>query len=146
MVMRPPGPRGYPLLGVLPQLRSNPLGTFLDAADRYGDVVYLKAGPYHGYQLSGPDEIRHVLQENYRSYHKSPLYERLKDVAGDGLVTSEDATWLRQRRLAQPAFHRERLAAMVETMAGGVVVHLRCPYCGGTWHVPRPPSKPSDPR
>jgi cytochrome P450 len=118
--MRPPGPRGYPFLGVLPQLRSNPLRTFLAAADRYGDVVYLKAGPYHGYQVSSPEDIRHVLQENYRNYHKSPLYERLKDVAGDGLVTSEDATWLRQRRLAQPAFHRERLAAMVETMAGAV--------------------------
>jgi cytochrome P450 len=113
---RPPGPRGYPLLGVLPQLRSDPIRAFLDAADRYGDLVYLKAGPYHGYLLSDPADIKHVLQDNARNYHKSPLYERLREAVGDGLLTSEDPLWLRQRRLAQPAFHRERLAAMADTM------------------------------
>lgn len=79
--VRPPGPRGYPVLGVLPQLRSDPIRTFLDAADRYGDVVHMKAGPYHGYLLSDPADIRHVLQDNARNYHKSPLYERLKHCA-----------------------------------------------------------------
>jgi cytochrome P450 len=115
-VVRPPGPRGYPFLGVLPQLRSDPIGVFLDAAERYGDVVHLKAGPYHGYLLSNPADIKHVLQDNYPNYHKSPLYERLKDGIGEGLLTSEDAFWLRQRRLAQPAFHRQRIAAMADVM------------------------------
>ena len=69
----PPGPRGYPILGVLPQLRSDPIRTFLDAADRYGDVAHLKAGPYHGFLLSDPAHIGHVLQDNARNYHKSPL-------------------------------------------------------------------------
>jgi cytochrome P450 len=115
-VLRPPGPRGFPIIGVLPQLRSDPIRVFLDAADRYGDFVHLKAGPYHGYLLSNPDDIKHVLQDNYRNYHKSPLYERLKDGVGEGLLTSEDSFWLRQRRLAQPAFHRQRVAAMAEAM------------------------------
>ena len=112
----PPGPRGYPILGVLPRLRSDPLGTFLDAADRYGDVAHLKAGPYHGFLLSDPAHIKHVLQDNARNYHKSPLYERLKDNLGNGLLTSEDSFWLRQRRLAQPAFHRQRLITMADAM------------------------------
>ena len=112
----PPGPRGYPILGVLPYLRSNPIGTFLDAADRYGDIVHLKAGPYHGFLISSPADIKHVLQDNARNYHKSPLYQRLKDSLGNGLLTSEDAFWLRQRRLAQPAFHRQRLVAMTDAM------------------------------
>jgi cytochrome P450 len=112
----PPGPRGYPILGVLPQLRSDPITTFLDAADRYGDMVHLKAGPYHGFLLSDPADIKHVLQDNARNYHKSPLYERLRDSLGNGLLTSEDSFWLRQRRLAQPAFHRQRLTAMADTM------------------------------
>ena len=112
----PPGPRGYPILGVLPQLRSDPIGTFLRAADRYGDVVHLKAGRYHGFLLTAPPDIKHVLQDNARNYHKSPLYERLRDSLGNGLLTSEDSFWLRQRRLAQPAFHRQRLTAMAETM------------------------------
>ena len=115
-VARPPGPRGYPILGVLPQLRADPIRTFLDAADRYGDIVHLKAGPYHGFLLSNPAAIKHVLQDNARNYHKSPLYQRLRDGLGDGLLTSEDAVWLRQRRLAQPAFHRQRVAAMADTM------------------------------
>jgi hypothetical protein len=49
----PLGPRGYPILGVLPRLRSDPIRTFLDAADRYGDIVHLKAGPYHGFLVKG---------------------------------------------------------------------------------------------
>jgi cytochrome P450 len=112
----PPGPGGYPFLGVLPHLRSNPIRTFLDAADRYGDVVHLKAGPYHGFLVTDPADIKHVLQDNARNYHKSPLFERLRDVVGNGLLTSEDAFWLRQRRLAQPAFHRLRLIAMADAM------------------------------
>jgi cytochrome P450 len=112
----PPGPRGYPVLGVLPHLRSNPIRTFLDAADRYGDLVHLKAGPYHGFLASDPADIKHVLQDNARNYHKSPLYERLRDGIGNGLLTSEDSFWLRQRRLAQPAFHRQRVMAMAEAM------------------------------
>jgi len=114
--MFPPGPRGYPLLGVLPSLRSQPLRTFLDAADRYGDLVYLKAGPYHGFLLLDPAHIRHVLQDNARNYHKSPLYDRLREGVGNGLLTSEDSFWLRQRRLAQPAFHRQRVIAMADAM------------------------------
>jgi cytochrome P450 len=115
-VIFPPGPRGYPLVGVLPSLRSDPIRTFLDAADRYGDLVHMKAGPYHGYLLSDPAHVRHVLQDNARNYHKSPLYDRLRDNLGNGLLTSEDAFWLRQRRLAQPAFHRQRLMAMAGAM------------------------------
>jgi cytochrome P450 len=113
----PPGPRGYPLLGMLPQLRRDPLKVYLDAADRYGDITRMKVGGYCGYQLCNPDHIKHVLQDNYPGYRKSPLYERLKDGLGNGLVTSEGAFWLRQRRLAQPAFHRERLAGFTSMMA-----------------------------
>ena len=101
---------------MLPHLRVNPTRTFLDAADRYGDLVHLKVGPHHGFLLSDPAHIRHVLQDNARNYHKSPLFERLREVVGNGLLTSEDSFWLRQRRLAQPAFHRQRLMAMADAM------------------------------
>ena len=101
---------------MLPHLRSDPIRTFLNAADQYGEYVHIKAGPYHGCLVSDPSAIRHVLQDNARNYHKSPLYDRLRDSLGNGLLTSEDSSWLRQRRLAQPAFHRQRLAAMADAM------------------------------
>jgi cytochrome P450 len=85
-------------------------------AARFGDVVYLKIGPRRGYLVTNPADVRHVLQDNARSYHKSPLYEKLRVVLGNGLLTSEDSFWLRQRRIAQPAFHRQRIAALAGMM------------------------------
>jgi cytochrome P450 len=64
--------------------------------------------------------VRHVLQDNAANYRKSPLYDTLRQSLGDGLLTSEGAFWLRQRRIAQPAFHRQRIAALAATMAGAV--------------------------
>src|SRR6187549_3605810 len=115
--MRPPGPRGVPILGMLPAIRRNPTCVFLRAARRYGDVAYFKIGPRRGFLISNPADIRHVLQDNARNYHKSPLYEKLRMSLGNGLLTSEDEFWLRQRRIAQPAFHRQRVAALASVMA-----------------------------
>jgi cytochrome P450 len=57
-----------------------------------------------------------VLQDNARNYHKSPLYDKLRLSLGNGLLTSEGPYWLRQRRLAQPAFHRQRIATLAAVM------------------------------
>ncbi len=101
---------------MMPALRRDPLAVFTEAAHRYGDVAYFAIGPRRGFLVSNPDDIRHVLQDNARSYHKSPLYSKLKTTLGNGLLTSEDDVWLRQRRMAQPAFHRQRLAALAAVM------------------------------
>src|SRR5918992_3307625 len=113
----PPGPQGLPILGMLPAVRRNPTAVFMDAARRYGEVVYFKIGPRRGYLITNPADVRHVLQDNARNYHKSPLYDRLRLSLGNGLLTSEDEFWLRQRRIAQPAFHRQRIAALASVMA-----------------------------
>jgi cytochrome P450 len=115
--MLPPGPRGLPFLGMLLAVRRDPTGVFMRAARRFGDVVYFKIGPRRGYLITNPADIRHVLQDNARNYHKSPLYERLRASVGNGLLTSEDSFWLRQRRIAQPAFHRQRVAELAGVMA-----------------------------
>ncbi len=115
--MRPAGPRGVPILGMLPAVRRNPTAVFLSAALRFGDVVYFKIGSRHGYLVTNPADVRHVLQDNARNYHKSPLYDKLRAALGNGLLTSEDEFWLRQRRIAQPAFHRQRIAALANVMA-----------------------------
>jgi cytochrome P450 len=112
----PPGPRGLPILGMLPAIRRDPVGVFMQAARRFGDVVYFKIGPQRGYLITNPEDVRHVLQDNARNYHKSPLYDKLRMFLGNGLLTSEDEFWLRQRRIAQPAFHRQRMAALASVM------------------------------
>ena len=113
----PPGPRGVPFLGMLPAVRRNPTAVFMAAARRYGEVVSFKIGPRRGYLITNPADIRHVLQDNARNYHKSPLYGKLRVLLGNGLLTSEGDFWLRQRRIAQPAFHRQRIAALGGVMA-----------------------------
>ena len=113
----PPGPRGLPVLGMLLAVRRDPIAVFRNAAARYGDVVSFKIGPRHGFLITNPADVRHVLQDNARNYHKSPLYEKLRSSIGNGLLTSEDDFWLRQRRIAQPAFHRQRIAALASVMA-----------------------------
>ena len=102
---------------MLPAVRRNPTGVFTDAARRFGDVVHFKIGPRHGFLITNPADVRHVLQDNARTYRKSPLYEKLKTALGNGLLTSEGEFWLRQRRIAQPAFHRQRIAALAAVMA-----------------------------
>ncbi len=90
------------------------------------DVNLQKMGPsFRGY-IGGiypsivtidPDFIRHVLQKNHRNYHKSFLhFEKMADYLGNGLLTSDGAYWLQQRRLIQPGFHKEQLEALTEIM------------------------------
>jgi cytochrome P450 len=113
----PPGPRGFPIIGVLPRVWQNPLQYLLDAACRYGDVVQLRLGPSRVYLLSRPDDIKYVLQDNARNYRKSPRIKRIRPLFGNGLTTSEGEVWRRQRRLMQPAFQPQRLAPWVAVMS-----------------------------
>jgi cytochrome P450 len=89
---------------MLPAVRRDPTGVFLDSARRFGDVVHFKIGPRHGFLINAPADIRHVLQDNARNYQKSPLYDKLRIFLGNGLLTSEGEFWLRQRRIASPPF------------------------------------------
>jgi cytochrome P450 len=101
---------------MLTAMRRDATGVFLDAARRFGDVAYLKILSRRGFLITNPRDVRHVLQDNARNYHKSPLYQKLRVSIGDGLLTSEDDFWLRQRRIAQPAFNRQRIAALTGVM------------------------------
>lgn len=113
----PPGPRGFPIVGVLPRVWQNPLQYLLDAACQYGDVVQLRPGPSRVYLLSHPDDIKYVLQDNARNYRKSLRIKRIRPLFGNGLTTSEGELWRRQRRLMQPAFQPQRLAPWVAVMS-----------------------------
>jgi cytochrome P450 len=66
--------------------------------------------------VSHPDYVKHLLQDNNRNYRKSFGYKVMKLLMGQGLLTSEGDFWRRQRRLMQPAFHRDRLASFAKIM------------------------------
>lgn len=117
-VTRPPSPKSKPFLGHLPMFRRDPLKFLLDSAREHGDVVHFKFGPQDIYLLNHPDYVKDVLVTNNRNFVKSRGLEMAKKFLGEGLLTSEGEFHRRQRRLAQPAFHRQRINAYAKVMTG----------------------------
>jgi cytochrome P450 len=116
--MLPPGPPGHVLVGSLPEFRRDVLGFISACARQYGDVVPVRLPRRRIVLLSHPDLIEDVLTAHARRTTKTALLNMLRPILGEGLLLSEGDTWLRQRRLIQPAFHRQRIAAYGEVMAG----------------------------
>ena len=120
-VARPPGPKNSPIVGNLYAFRKSPLDFLSKMAREYGDLVYFKVARQHMYLVNHPDYVREVLVNNQSNFIKSRALQRAKVLLGEGLLTSEGQQHLRQRRLVQPAFHRERLAGYAAAMSAGAV-------------------------
>jgi cytochrome P450 len=90
----------------------------LDLTRRYGDVVRYQADAWTAVLVNGPAFVKHVLHDNHRNYAKqgTPDLMMLKPMLGGGLLTSDGESWFRQRRMAQPFFHRERIEAFGRLM------------------------------
>jgi cytochrome P450 len=101
---RAEGPRGYPLVGVFPQARRDPLRFFMDCARRYGDVTSMRLGTQEVYLLTHPDHVRHVLQDSARVYAKEGPATRVRALFGESLTVVDGERWRRRRRQVQPAF------------------------------------------
>jgi cytochrome P450 len=112
----PPGPKGHLLGDNLREYARDPLGFLSSCAQEYGDVVELRFMGQTLYLLSDPGLIEYVLVENNRNFSKTRILKRNRRLLGDGLLISEGEFWRRQRRLAQPAFHRKRVDAYGDMM------------------------------
>ncbi len=113
----PPGPKGNLILGVMSEFNRDTLG-FIQRCRDYGDVVRMRFLYLTVHFIYNPDHIEYVLSTNARNFIKSrslrsPFFQRL---VGNGLLTSEGEVWKRQRRLAQPAFHRQRISSYGDVM------------------------------
>jgi len=120
----PPGPRGLPLLGMALQVLHDPLGTLQRISREYGDIVRIPIVSDSRIFLNHPDYIEQVTVIQQSKFHKSKL---TKDVTGrllgEGLLISEGDFWRRQRRLAQPAFQRNRINEYAATMVESAEAH-----------------------
>jgi cytochrome P450 len=114
----PPGPRGYPVIGVFLEARRDPLGFFLECMRRYGDVVCMPFGRRRAYLLSHPEDVRHVLEDDHGIYAKAPTAARVRALFGDSLTTIDGERWQRQRRLMQPGFRPRSLLQSLPTITG----------------------------
>lgn len=105
------------VLGHLQAFRRDPLALLTRGVRERGDAVDFRLFTRHLVLLAHPDQVRRVLQEHASGYDKGTRgFEVLRTLLRDGLLTSEGAHWLRQRRIAQPAFHRSRIATFGQTM------------------------------
>src|SRR5207245_5924642 len=109
----PPGPTGYPLVGVFPKARRDPLGFFGDCARRYGDIVSMRLGAHHVYLLCHPDHVKHVLQDHAHAYAKGPPAARVRALFGDSLTVVDGERWRQRRRQAQTAFQPSQHAQFI---------------------------------
>ncbi len=122
----PPGPRGLPLFGLALAIRKDALGTLRRVAREYGDIVRLPVMLQERIFLNHPDFIEQVLVIQQAKFHKSDLTKIIVGpLLGQGLLVSEGEFWRRQRRLAQPAFHRSRIQEYGATMIESVERHIR---------------------
>ncbi|MFE3558489.1 cytochrome P450 [Streptomyces sp. NPDC059193] len=113
---------GAPLVGSLFELKSDSLGTYLRARQEHGDVVRIVAGPpglraelYCVFSAEGAQQVLASESANFRK--DNPFYQEIRDSFGNGLLTSQDEDYLRQRRLVQPLFTRRRVDGYAEAVA-----------------------------
>jgi cytochrome P450 len=112
----PPGPGGSTFAFLFGNRRRDPLAFFTKLARDYGDVSQLTLFDFRTLFINHPDDIEDVLVNKARKFEKGRVMKANMRLFGEGLLTSEGDFWLRQRRLAQPAFHRARIAAYGTTM------------------------------
>lgn len=117
-----PVPAGNPLVGSLFDLTRRPLRSYLAARRDHGDVVRFQAGPpglrADFYGVFSPDGVRQVLAGEAANFRKeNSFYDELRTSVGNGLLTSQDAVYQRQRRMVQPLFTRRRVDGYADALA-----------------------------
>lgn len=111
----PNAPRALPLIGHVVPLLRDPLA-FLNSLPALGELVRIRLGPLSVIVVCDPELTRQALLDDRVFDKGGPLYDRLREVIGDGVVSCRHDTHRRLRRLSQPAFHQARLADYAGTM------------------------------
>ncbi|AXC14731.1 cytochrome P450 [Acidisarcina polymorpha] len=97
--------------------RQSTIDFLTDNAKRYGDLVHYGAGNRKIFQFNHPELIQELLVNDEPRNRRGIVMQRSRFILGDGLLTSEEPLHMRQRRMAAPAFHRQRIAAYGEVIS-----------------------------
>jgi cytochrome P450 len=118
LLREPPGPRALPVVGHLLGVRAaGDLISYLDPQwRRHGDVFRFKILGRSAVVLAHPEAMKQVLSTRRERYTKGHVYDGVRRVLGDGILTLESDAWKRRRALMQPAFHRQALQKLTATM------------------------------
>ena len=111
----PVAPGRWPFLGHSPALLRQ-RSAFTDSLHEHGEIVEIHLGPMPAYFVTSPRLAHEVLVTAGPKFRKGAMFDKFKPFVGNGLVLSNGDFHLRQRRLMQPAFHRDRLAAYAGIM------------------------------
>ena len=120
----PPGPSTNLLWSKEPNIRTDVLGYFHNSVRKYKGISRAKVGPYHYVNISDPAYIERIFT-NPDIYVKGRDNKTLRFLLGNGLVTSEGEFWLKQRRLIQPLFHKQRLQSFVQKITESTTAILK---------------------
>lgn len=106
---RAPGPGLFSLVRPALRARQGDFEEIVSIAQRYDDVAYIGLGPLRFFLVKSPELVQEVLVTKHKMFRKDRGIQTLRSFLGNGLLTSEGEFHLRQRRLIQPAFHKERV-------------------------------------
>jgi cytochrome P450 len=113
----------YPLQQAL-AYRKHPIRYVGEKLQEHPDWFGLRFGNRTLYIVAHPDYVQHVLQQQHRNYIKAVSYKKLQAILGEGLLTSDGEYWLKQRRLMQPIFHRDKIAFFQRIIAQQIDVQM----------------------
>ena len=113
-----------PNLEILWGLFRNPLDVLTRLAQTQGDIARVRLPKKDLFLLNHPEFIEQVLVKQQANYIKGPSLQRARIILGDGLLTSEGAEHLSQRRALQPAFHRQKMEEYLPVMNENTLQHI----------------------
>jgi len=112
--VRPPGPKGLPWIGTSFMASRDSTRLLERWQHQYGDIVFYRFMNFPIYVLFHPQHVEQVLLGKTGHFVKGMTSRSNPELFGNGLLTSDGEFWRRQRRLTNPAFHRESLARYAE--------------------------------
>ena len=131
----PTGPKGHPITGNLREFRRDPLDFLTRCQRTYGDFVPIRLGPVRAVLLCDPQAIDEVLSATGRRFTRHYLLRLSGTLLGRGLFTSDGELWQRERRLIQPAFHRQEVASFADVMVKNAEQHVERLHDGEERHL-----------